>query len=96
MKKEKQRISYGAYAYLKSLVDADVKRIEQEYYTSCRFIPSESPNPKKESGIAKASKILSKEVSLRNKFLEELTTSVREMYKDHPNKAMRDFWGIKC
>jgi len=92
---EPTRMSYQTYLHLKHLIDQDVDKLESDYRTACRFIPSERYDPKKPSGLDKAHKIFSEGWWLRNKMLEELHAAAQATYKDHPDIEIKKFWCVE-
>jgi len=89
------RMSYETYAYLKSLVEDQKRKLELEFRMACNFIPSNSGVVKGLSGIDRAHEIFRKHQGELNKVEEELYAAVQAAYRDHPNKEMREFWGLE-
>lgn len=94
-KPEPKRMSYYTYAYLKALVDREKVKMEQDFQRALIFIPSEPFRSDRQSGLEKAHKIFSDEWAKLNAITDELHLAAQSMYKDHPNPAMREFWGLK-
>lgn len=88
------RMPYDTYAYLRSLIEDQQKKLEKEFQTACGYIPSESAWGNKETGRDKAHKIFSKSSSQLDRMKKELTAAAASTYKDHPNTEMRKFWGL--
>lgn len=88
-------MSYETYVYIKSLIEKDVAGLDNDYMRAFRFIPSESYNPKKLSGMDKAQKIYSDEWAKRKKMSDEFHSFAAATYKDHPDPEMRKFWGLE-
>ena len=84
---------YG-YNYLKSLVEREMVKLENNFRTACLFIPKEEYEPNKQTGIEKAHEIFTEKHSELKKVLEQLRNTVASTYKDHPSKEMREFWGL--
>ena len=91
---KKARMSYESYAQLRGLVQSQIVKLENDFRIACNFIPAGKYNPNEPSGIDKAHRIFTAELSKLNKIQEELHFTVAESYKDHPNKEMRKFWGL--
>jgi len=89
------RMSYDTYIQLKHLIEKDIQKLEDEYHTACRFIPNEPYVHGKPSGIDKAHKVWSEVYAKMKRMLEELHVAAGATYKDHPNKEIREFWGLK-
>lgn len=89
------RMSYNSFAVLRKLVESQICKLENEFHIACNYIPSEPYDPKKMSGIEKAHQIFMKEVAQYHDVLKDLHTMASESYKDHPNKEMREFWGLR-
>jgi len=87
------RMSYETYAYLKSLVQDQRKKLERDFQTACGFIPT-GIVVKGLSGIDRAHEIFRKHQGELNKVEEELHAAAQASYADHPNPEMRKFWGI--
>lgn len=88
-------MSYETYAYLRSLVEDQQKKLEREYQTACTYIPTERPNRNKETGRDKAYKIFLESSAQLDRIKDELKAAAASTYKDHPNPEMRKFWGIE-
>lgn len=92
---ESLRMSYETYAYLKSLIEQQMAKLEDDFRRALNFIPSEPVyRRRKPSGIDKAHDIFSKEYAKLRKMKEELHTAAASTYKDHPNLKMKEFWGL--
>lgn len=87
-------MTWPTYYYLKSLVDAEQKKLENNFQTACFFV--EPGYPKKgKSATQKAHDIFSSEYGRLETVKKELHDSVAESYKTHPLKGMREFWGLE-
>jgi hypothetical protein len=99
MKKSKKpeplRMSYETYAYLKSLLEREMKLLDHDLKIAYNFIPKEPYERGKLSGVDKANNIFITEYSRLNAMLTELWKVAQATYKDHPNLEMRRFWGLK-
>jgi hypothetical protein len=94
---EPLRMSYETYAYLKSLIEQQMIKLENDFRTACYFIPPQSLKGIRlgtPSGVDKAHNIFSKEHIKLKKMKDELHTAAASTYKDHPNPKMREFWGL--
>ena len=89
------RMSYENYSFIRQLIEKDIDKLEADYHTACRFIPSEPFNSKKPSGLDKAHRIFSDALALRRKWVNELHAAVQASYKDHPDPEMRKFWRLE-
>lgn len=89
------RMSYDTYIQLRHLIEQDINKWEKEFQTACRFIPNEPYVHGKPSGVEKAHKIYTEVYAKMKRMLEELHVAAGATYKDHPNKEMREFWGLK-
>ena len=89
------RMSYETYAYLRSLVEDQDKKLERDFQTACSYIPLEVPRGNKETGRDKAHKIFLEMASQLTQIKGELKAAAASTYKDHPNPEMRKFWGIE-
>ncbi len=87
-------MSYESYAYIQSLILAAGYKLEKEFRSACIFIPPEDYNPKKPSGLDKAHQIFMAASHKINQAHLELKDLASQSYKDHPNKEMREFWGL--
>ena len=85
---------YETYAYLRSLVESQQRKLETEFQISLDYIPCQVVGGNKESGRDKAHKIFSDRYAELNAVKEALHDAAAWTYKDHPNKKMREFWGI--
>lgn len=92
--KQPIRMSYETYAYLKSLVEDQKKRLERDFQTACGFLPSNFV-VKGVSAMDKAHEVFRKHCGELNVIDEELHAAAQATYKDHPNPEMRKFWGLE-
>ena len=88
MKTKPVRMSYDTYAYLRSLVEDQKKKLEREFQIACNYIPRETPKGDKLTNLDKAHKIFSDQYANLNVILEELRVAAQATYKDHPSKEI--------
>jgi len=88
------RMSYETYAYLRSLIEDQQKKLEKEFQTACKYIPSEMVRGNKLSGRDKAHKIFLESSNQLDEINKELKDAAASTYKDHPNPEMKRFWGL--
>ncbi len=79
---------------LRGLIDMAEQQIKNDYQKALAFIPSESFQRGKTSGLDKAHRILSDELAKLDVVREEFHAAAQTTYKDHPNPEMRKFWGL--
>ena len=84
------RMSYETYAYLLSLIENQDEKLERQFLQSLNFIPHSK------SGWSDfAYKKFTEEKQKLRVIQDELHVAASATYKDHPNKEMREFWGLK-
>lgn len=88
-------MSLDTYLYLCALIGRETDELGRSYQKACEFIPSEAPKRNTKSGLAKAHEIFAERSSVLRKMKHELDETAAASYKDHPNKKMREFWGVK-
>jgi len=89
-----EQMEWPMYAALRSLIESQMEVLKREYSTACTFIPPEKFDPKNPSGLDKAHKIFSDRWAELRRMRKQLHTTVAAAYKTHPNKEMREFWGL--
>ena len=92
--KQPIRMSYETYAYLKSLVEDQKKKLERDFQTACAFLPSPNFVVKGVSAMDRAHEVFRKHYADLNVIGEQLHAAAQATYKDHPNPEMREFWGL--
>lgn len=96
-KEEIVRMDYDSYVILRDLLDAAMVKFENDFRMACSFIPLQPlVEIRKDipSGIEKAHKIFSEHYTKLRKAKIQLHIATESTYKDHPNKKMREFWGL--
>ena len=88
------RMSYETYAYLRTLVEDQMVKLENDYRIALTFIPLEGVKLRGKTGTDKATEIFRKEYTKLRAITEELYAAAATTYKDHPDKEMRKFWGL--
>jgi len=79
------RMSYDAYVFIKQLIEGRENELERVYRAVIDLAPS---------SLNEAHKNYLIEVSKLRRYKEELHLAAQSTYKDHPNKEMREFWGL--
>ncbi len=91
-KKIKELLSGPSYWYVLDLIEADLKRLEKEYWAALCYIPVEN-NKLAEAGRKRADEVYAEKISFINAAKEQLRETQARAYKDHPNKGLRKYWG---
>lgn len=90
----KERMPWPTYHYIRSLLEDQQRKLERDYLTACSFIPNEYRDDGK-TPLQVAHDIFSKQYAELEQMKNDLGEALKDHYKDHPNKEMREFWGVE-
>ena len=93
----RKRMSWPTYHYLRCLIEDQQRKLEREYQITFDYVPNTFQELKdwKVTPTEYARNVFNRRYSELKKMKEELSLALQDHYRDHPNKEMREFWGIK-
>lgn len=78
-------MSYETYKHLVQLLSTEMANLEERFHIACEFV----------SSIEEAHLIFCNRYAEIERMKNELHTIASQDYADHPNKEMRNFWGLE-
>lgn len=93
-KRPPEQMDWPTYHFIHSLIAAQIELLERNYLMAKTFMATERSVGNQLSASDKAHQIFSDRRVELDRMKEQLHTTVAHAYKTHPNKEMREFWGL--